>query len=74
MKKKQAEHSRGKVRNARQVTLSDRLPRQLWLEERAAKSYAFALANSVRDARLFLLFKACRILKKIVYLLGGVIK
>ena len=45
MKKKQAEHSRGKVRNARQVTLSDRLPRQLLLEEWAAKSYAFALAK-----------------------------
>ena len=45
MKKKQAEHSRGKVRKARQVTLSGRRPRQLWLEERAAKSYAFALAK-----------------------------
>ena len=45
MKKKQAEHSRGKVCNARQVTLSGRRSRQLWLEERAAKSYAFALAK-----------------------------
>lgn len=45
MKKKQAEHSRGKLRNARQVTLSGRRSRQLWLEERAAKSYAFALAK-----------------------------
>lgn len=45
MKKKQAEHGRHKVRTARQVTLSRRSSRQLWLEERAAKSYAFALAK-----------------------------
>ena len=45
MKKKQAAHSRGKVRRARQVTLSRRASRQLCLEERTAKSYAFALAK-----------------------------
>ena len=42
MKKKQAAHSRGKVRRARQVTLSRRSSRQLCLEERTAKSYALA--------------------------------
>lgn len=45
MKKKQAEHGRHKVRTARQVTLSGRRSRQLWLEEQAAKSYAFAFAK-----------------------------
>lgn len=45
MKKKQAAHSRGKVRRARQVTLSRRSSRQLCLEERTAKSYAFTLAK-----------------------------
>ena len=43
MKKKQAAHSRGKVRRARQVTLSGRRSRQLWLEEQTATRYAFAL-------------------------------
>lgn len=45
MKKKQADHGRHKVRTARQVTLSGRRSRQLWLEEQTAKSYAFALAK-----------------------------